>query len=94
MLHPADRGPAEGAAAGPGRWRAFVLAGLAAVSLAAVVQMTSHVSQASTPGQEANTTGLVTGSGLKPGQRLATGTGLSWASWMPQAYEIPPRPRQ
>ena len=31
---------------------------------------------ASTPGQEANTTGLVTGSGLKPGQRLAIGTGI------------------
>ncbi len=72
-----------------GRWRAFVLAGLAAVSLTAVVQMTSHISQASTPGQQANTTGLITGSGLKPGQRLAIGTGLSWASWMPQAYEIP-----
>ena len=74
---------------GAGRGRAFVLAGLAAVSLAAVVQMTSHISQASTPGQQADTTGLVTGSGLKPGQRLAIGTGLSWESWMPQAYEIP-----
>ena len=76
------------------RWRAVVLAGLAAVSLVAVFQMTSHISQASTPGQEANTTGLVTGSGLKPGERLAVGEetgaqGVSWASWMPQAYEIP-----
>jgi hypothetical protein len=72
-----------------GRRRALVLAGLAAVSLAAVVQMTSHISQASTPGQQANTSGVVTGRGLKPGQRLAIGTGLSWTSWMPQAYEIP-----
>jgi hypothetical protein len=81
-----------------GRWpgralmpggRALVLAGLAAVSLVAVAQMTSHISRAGTPGQEANTTGLVTASGLRPGQRLAIGTGLSWASWMPQAYEIP-----
>jgi len=71
------------------RWRAVVLAGLAAVSLVAVIQMTSHISQASTPRQEANTTGLITGSGLKPGEYLAAGTGTSWASWMPQAYEIP-----
>jgi hypothetical protein len=72
-----------------GRWRPVVLAGLGVLSLAAVVQMTSHISRASTPGQQANTTGLVTGSGLRPNQRLAIGTGLSWASWMPQAYEIP-----
>jgi hypothetical protein len=60
-----------------------VLAGLGAVSLVAVVQLTSHVSQGSTPAQEANATGLV-----RPGQQLAVGTGVSWASWMPQAYEI------
>jgi hypothetical protein len=71
------------------RWRPVVLAGLTAVSLVAVVQMTSHISQASTPAQEANTTGLVTGSGLAPGQQIAIGTGLSWESWMPQAVEIP-----
>jgi hypothetical protein len=76
------------------RWRALVLAGLAAVSLVAVAQMTSHISRASTPGQQANTTGLISGSGLKPGERLAIGEsggvqGVSWGSWMPQAYEIP-----
>jgi len=71
------------------QWRAVVLAGLAAVSLVAVLQMTSHISQAGTPRQEANTIGLLTGSGLKPGEHLAVGTGTSWASWMPQAYEIP-----
>jgi hypothetical protein len=71
------------------RWRAVSLAGLGAVSLVAVIQMTSHISQAGTPGQEANTTGLITGSGLKPGEYLAVGTGTSWISWMPQAYEIP-----
>jgi hypothetical protein len=71
------------------RWRAVVLAGLAAVSLVAVIQMTSHISRAGTPGQEANTTGLITGSGLKPGEYLAVGTDTSWMSWMPQAYEIP-----
>ena len=71
------------------QWRAVVLAGLAAVSLVAVLQMTSLISQAGTPRQEANTIGLLTGSGLKPGEHLAVGTGTSWASWMPQAYEIP-----
>jgi hypothetical protein len=74
-------------------WRAVVLAGLGAVSLVAVAQMTSHISQANTPAQEANTTGLVTGSGLKPGEHLAVGRGdssqVSWGIWMPQAYEIP-----
>jgi hypothetical protein len=70
------------------RWRAVVLAGLAAVSLVAVVQMTSHISQAGTPAQRAATIGLVTGSGLKPGEHLAVGYGLSWSAWMPQAYEI------
>jgi hypothetical protein len=69
-------------------WRAGLLAGLGAVSLVASVQMTSHISQAGTPGQERNTTALVTGTGLAPGQRLAIGTGLSWTTWMPQAYEV------
>jgi hypothetical protein len=71
------------------RWRGAALAGLAAVSLVAVVQMTSHISRGSIPAQEANTTGLLTGSGLRPGEQLAIGTGLYWGSWMPQAYEIP-----
>jgi len=65
-----------------------VLAGLGAVSLVASVQMTSHISQATTPGQERNITAVVTGTGLQPGQHLAIGTGLSWETWMPQAYEV------
>jgi hypothetical protein len=65
-----------------------MLTGLGAVSLVASLQMTSHISQASTPGQEGNSTALVTGTGLKPGQHLAIGTGLSWQTWMPQAYEV------
>jgi hypothetical protein len=75
-----------------GRWArpgpVVVLAGLGAVSLVASLQMTSHISQASTPGQEHNITAIVTGTGLKPGQHLAIGTGLSWQAWMPQAYEV------
>ena len=69
-------------------WRAGLVGGLGAVSLAASVQMTSHISRAGTPGQERDTTALVTGTGLAPGQRLAIGTGLSWATWMPQAQAV------
>jgi len=67
------------------------LAGLGAVSLVASLQLTSHISQASTPGQERNITAVVTVTGLEPGQHLAIGTGLSglsWQTWMPQAYEV------
>jgi hypothetical protein len=65
-----------------------VLAGLGAVSLVASLQMTSHISQAGTLGQERNVTALVTETGLRPGQHLAIGTGLSWQTWMPQAYLV------
>jgi len=72
-----------------GHWREGLLcAGLGAVSLVASLQLTSHISQASTPAQERNITALVTGTALKPGQHLAIGTGLSWETWMPQAYEV------
>jgi hypothetical protein len=70
-----------------GRWRVGVLCvGLGAVSLVASLQLTSNISRASTPGQERNITALVTG--LRPGQHLVIGTGLSWQTWMPQAYEV------
>ncbi len=80
-----------------GRWgghgRVVVLVGLGVVSLVAVIQMTSNIAQANLPAQEANTTALVTASGLKPGQVLAVGEGIhakgvSWESWMPQAFEV------
>jgi hypothetical protein len=70
------------------RLRIVVLAGLGAVSLVASVQMTSHISQANTPGQERDTSGLVTGTGLKPGEHLAVGDGVSWQTFNPQAYEV------
>ena len=70
------------------RGHGVLLAGLGAVSLVATLQMTSHISQASTPAQERNVTSIVTGTGLRPGQHLAIGTGLSWVTWMPQAYEV------
>ena len=80
-----------------GRWgqrgRAVVLGGLGVVSLVAVIQMTSNIAQANLPAAKANTTGLVTASGLKPGQVLAVDEGIhakgvSWESWMPQAFEV------
>jgi hypothetical protein len=70
------------------RLRMVVLAGLGVVSLVASLQLTSHISQASTPGQERITTAFVAGTGLRPGQQLAIGTGVSWQTWMPQAYEV------
>ena len=38
--------------------------------------------------QERITTAMVTGTGLKPGEHLAVGTGVPWETWMPQAYEV------
>jgi hypothetical protein len=70
-------------------WRAVLLAGIVAVNLVAVVQMTSRVSQAGTRSQAPNSTGLLTGSGLGPGERIAVSTMLAWQSWVPQAFEIP-----
>jgi hypothetical protein len=72
----------------PRAGRAVAVAGLGAVSLVALLQMTSNISQANTPGQQNITTGFVTGTGLKPGDHLAIGDGLSWETWMPQAYEV------
>jgi hypothetical protein len=76
-----------------GRGRAAVLGLLGVVSLVAVVQMTGNIAQGSLPAQRANTTGLVTAGGLRPGQVLAVDEGIhaqgvSWESWMPQAFEV------
>jgi hypothetical protein len=73
------------------RRRAFLLAFwvcVAAVSLLAVAQMTSHVSQAATA-QARTATALVSASGLKPGDQVAVDSGVSWELWVPQAFEIP-----
>jgi hypothetical protein len=77
--------------------RGLVMAGLAAVSVVAVAQMTSHVSQAATPAQAARTSGFVAAAGLKPGDQIAVattvGTSLpadqvSYSLWAPQAFEV------
>jgi hypothetical protein len=92
------------------RWSAAVLgvrvsralrvlgaAGLVAVSLAAVTQMTSHVSQAATPAQAQSTTGFVAVTGLKPPDRIAVAftvginlpaTDVPYFLWAPQAFEV------
>jgi hypothetical protein len=70
------------------RWRPAALAlgaCVAAVSLVAVAQMTSQVSQASiAPAQASSASAL----GLKPGEQLAIGWGLPWPIWVPQAFEV------
>jgi hypothetical protein len=60
---------------------------VAAVSLVAVTQMTGHISLAtSSNGQAART--LLSASGLRPGERAAVSSDLSWPLWVPQAFEI------
>ena len=73
---------------GPRALRAALVAGLAAVSLVAVAQVTSHVSQAATPAQAASTTGFVAASGLKPGEKVAVASNVSYSLWTPQAFEV------
>ena len=74
------------------------VAGLAAVSLVALTQMTSHVSQAATPAQAQSTTGFVAATGLKPPDRIAVAfsigtnsipaTDVPYFLWAPQAFEV------
>jgi hypothetical protein len=62
---------------------------VAAVSLVALTQMTSHVSRAGTV--RSQTTGaskFVSASGLKPGDQLAVANGVDWWLWVPQAFEV------
>jgi len=72
------------------RWRAALLAPIAAMNLFALVQMTTHISQAAIPSQQANSLGLVTPAGLRPGDKVAVDNGLEtdWYSWVPQSFEV------
>jgi hypothetical protein len=72
-------------------------AGLAAVSLVAVAQMTNHVSRAATPGQAQSTIAWVAAAGLKPGDRVSVAftvgpnlpaTDVGYWLWAPQAFEV------
>ena len=78
--------------------RGLAVAGLAAVSLVAVTQMTSHISRAATPAQAQSTTGFVAATGLKPGDQIAVAftigtnnvpaTEVPYFLWAPQAFEV------
>ena len=78
------------------RWRAgvpFAAVGavfggcVAAVSLVAVAQMTSHVSR--TGSVKAQAAGALTKAGqLRPGDRIAVTSSLDWTLWVPQAFEV------
>ena len=89
------------AARGPGvarRWGAARLAGclgflgvaaIMTLNLVALTQMTWHASRAANAAQVADTTGLVAGSGLKQGERIAIASTVSWELWEPLAFEVP-----
>jgi hypothetical protein len=78
------------------RWRAGVpfasLAaafgvGVAAVSLVALVQMTSHVSRTGTSSTQA-ASALMDAGKLRPGDRVAFTPSLAWTLWVPQVFEV------
>jgi hypothetical protein len=60
----------------------------AGVSLVAVTQITSEVSQAANPEAVAQTTGFVAATGLAPGQQLAVSSTVSWEVSVPQALQV------
>jgi hypothetical protein len=78
------------------RWRGVLQAGglgvlglaVAAVSLVAVAQMTSHISQPAASAQAAYTTKLVKAAGLKPPDQIAIASNVPWELWIPQAFTI------
>jgi hypothetical protein len=70
---------------------------LAAVSLVAVAQMTSQISQAAAAAQAPDTTGFVAASALKPGDQIAAAFhvgadpgpyDVGYELWAPQAFEV------
>ena len=69
-----------------GTWVAFGGC-VAAVSLVALAQMTSHVSQTTNSNTRASSS-LLRASGLRPGEQVAVDSNLSWPLWVPQAFEI------
>jgi hypothetical protein len=78
------------------RWRAGVPfaalatafgAGVAAVSLMALTQMTSHVSRTSSSDAQA-ARALMEAGQLRPGDRVAVASSLAWYLWVPQAFEV------
>jgi len=82
----------------PALLRVFLILATAAVGLVAVTQMTSHVSQAAEPAQQARTTEFMAAAGLKPGDVIAVAfnapgqpsaaNDVSYWLWVPQAFEV------
>jgi hypothetical protein len=70
----------------PGARALALLAGLAAVSVTADVQMTSGIVK--TNESLARTTELTPLAGLKQGEQIGISTALGWQLWIPQAYEL------
>jgi hypothetical protein len=62
--------------------------GIAAVSLVALAQMTSHVSQATEPTRVPRTTGFMAASTLKPGDQIAVAPNVNYWVRVPQAFEV------
>ncbi len=57
------------------------------MSLVAVAQMTSQVSQASTVQAQAVNV-PVSASGVRPGEQVAVSSALGWQAWVPLAYQV------
>jgi len=72
------------------RWRAVIpVFGVcvAAVSVVAVAQMTSQVSQASTV--QAQAVNVPMGAdGVRPGEQVAVSSDVGWQAWVPLAYQV------
>jgi hypothetical protein len=72
------------------RWRAVVPvfgACVAAVSLVALTQMTSQISQAGTV-QAESVNVPVSASGVRPGEQVAVASDVRWQAWVPLAYQV------
>ena len=61
--------------------------GVAAVSLVALVQMTSHVSRTGNSNTQA-ANALTDAGKLRPGNRVAFTSSLAWTLWVPQVFEV------
>ncbi|MGH3259632.1 MAG: hypothetical protein ACRDOU_30250, partial [Streptosporangiaceae bacterium] len=62
--------------------------GIAAVSLVALAQLTSHVSQATEPTRAPRTTGFVAASGVHPGDQIAVASNVNYWVRVPQAFQV------
>jgi len=60
---------------------------VAAVSLVALAQMTSHVSRSGNPNAQPSMT-LMDAARLRPGDKIAVTSSLAWYFWVPQTFEV------